>query len=54
MRDSQGDNAYFITLGKKMTECQFNKLVKVLKQAGERLSKLVRDSKKPEKIEVKI
>ena len=53
IRDSQRDNAYF-TLGEKMTKHQFEKFIKVLKSAGERLSKLVRDSKKPEKIEVVI
>ena len=38
----------------QLTKEEYENLIKTLKQAGERLSKLVRDSQKPEKIEVKI
>ena len=36
------------------TKDEYQNIVSRLKKAGERLSELIRDSKKPEKIEVKI
>jgi hypothetical protein len=47
-------SAKFIYAGNTFTKEEYENLVKVLKACGRRFSKLIRDSKKPEKIEVKI
>lgn len=47
-------SAKFIYAGNTFTKEEYENLVKVLKACGRRFSKLIRDSKKPEKIEVVI
>lgn len=43
-----------VTIGTKLSVSEYEYFFSSTKKAGERLSKLIRDSKKPEKIEVKI
>lgn len=52
--DKDKDELLGFKKSQTMTKEEYENLIKVLKNAGERLSKLIRDSKKPEKIEVKI
>lgn len=45
---------YLLESGDVFSKDEYELIVDACKQAGERLSKIIRDSKKPEKIEVKI
>lgn len=48
------NKSFFLESGDVISKEDYKLIVDSCKQAGERLSKLIRDSKKPEKIEVKI